>query len=169
MLRIAALSFALLLTGCGQSYVYIRTDGQDIGSDPALYKQFEKDSMICQGEMHRQDGPLTGRGLSAGAGGGAVNDCMATKGYAVVQSEAADLKRQDLAAKTAGTPEAAAPGGAMENLKSSTGGPATLRAAPVPAAADAKPMFEQCTRITDKAARLVCFDRAAAKGSDSRR
>jgi hypothetical protein len=167
-LRIAALSFALLLTGCGQGYVYIRADGRDIGSDPALYKQLEMDSMTCQGEVHRENGPLTGRGLSGGPAGGAMNDCMTAKGYAVVQSEVAELKRQDLAAKTAGTPEAAAHGVAMESPKSSTGA-ATVRGAPVPAAADAKPIIEQCTRISDKAARLVCFDRAAAKGADNRR
>jgi hypothetical protein len=169
MLRIAALSLALLLIGCGQSYVYIRADGQDIGSDQALYKQFETDSMTCQGEMYRQGGPPTGRGVNVGAGGGAVNDCMAAKGYIVVQSELADLKRQDLAAKTPGVPEAAAHGVTSEKLKSSTGGAGALRAAPDPAAGDAQPAFEQCTRIADKAARLVCFDRAAAKGSDSRR
>jgi hypothetical protein len=165
MLRIAALSFAVLLIGCGQSYVYIRADGQDIGSDPALSKQFETDSMTCQGEMHRE-GPPTGRGPSVGAGGGSVNDCMAAKGYVVVQSDVADLKRQDLAAKATNVPEGAAPGGAIEKPRSAAGG--AVRAAPVPPA-DAPPVFEQCTRISDKAARLACFDRATAKGSDSRR
>ena len=85
MLRIAALAVALLLTGCGQSYVYVRADGQDIGGDPALYKQFETDSMICQGETHRQDGSPTGRGARVGASSGAANDCMAAKGYIVAQ------------------------------------------------------------------------------------
>jgi hypothetical protein len=165
MLRIAALSLAFLLAGCGQSYVYIRADGQDIGNDPALYKQFETDSMRCQGDMHR-GGPPTGYGTSVGAVGGSVNDCMATKGYVVVQSEVADLKRQDLAAKASNAPEGAAPGGAIEKSRSATGG--TLRAAPVPRA-DAPPVFEQCTRISDKAARLACFDRATAQGSNSRR
>jgi hypothetical protein len=168
MLRIAALTVALLLTGCGQSYVYVRADGQDIGGDPALYKQFETDSMICQGETHRQESS-SARGPSVGANSGAVNDCMTAKGYVVVQSEVADLKRQDLAAKAANTPEAAAHGVAIEKLRSPTGGPAALRAAPVPLAADASPVFERCTRISDKAARLECFDRAAAKNSDSRR
>jgi len=163
MLRIAALAVALLLTGCGQSYVYVRADGQDIGGDPAIYKQFETDSMICQGETHRQDGSPTGRGARVGASSGAANDCMAAKGYIVVQSEVADLKRQDLAAKAAGAPEATAPGVAMEKPRSSTGGAAALRAAP----AAAPPVLEQCTRISDKAARLECFDRAAAK--DNRR
>jgi hypothetical protein len=169
MLRIAALGVALLFTGCGHSYVYVRSDGQDIGSDPALYKQFETDSMICQGETHRQVGSSTGRGLGFGASSGAANDCMAAKGYIVVQSEVADLKRQDLAAKAASAPEATARGVAMEKLRSSTGGAAALRAAPVPLAAAAPPVLEQCTRIPDKAARLECFDRAAAKNLDSRR
>ena len=162
MLRIAALAVALLLTGCGQSYVYVRSDGQDIGGDPALYKLFETDSMICQGEAHRQDGSTTGRGAHFGASSGAANDCMAAKGYIVVQSDVADLKRQDLAAKAAGAQEAPH-GVAMEKPRSSTGGAAALRAAP----AAAPPVLEQCIRISDKAARLECFDRAAAK--DNRR
>jgi hypothetical protein len=166
MLRITALSFSLLLTGCSQSYVYIRTDGQDLGADPALYKQFETDNMTCQVNVHR-GGPPTGYGTSAGAIGGSVNDCMAAKGYVVVQSEVADLKRQDLAAKATNAPEGAASGGAIEKSRSATEG--TLRVAPVPRAGDAPPVFEQCTRISDKAARLACFDRATAQGSDSRR
>jgi hypothetical protein len=39
----------------------MRSDGQDIGGDPALYEQFETDSRICQGETHRQrrtQGPI---------------------------------------------------------------------------------------------------------------
>ena len=162
MWRIGALGVALLLTGCGQSYVYLRADGRDIGGDPALYKQFETDSMTCQGEVHRQ-GPPTGWGVSVGAGGASVNDCMAAKGYTVVQSELADLKRQDLAAKAGNAPDGAASGVAT------TGGAAALRPAPVPRAAKSPSVFEQCTRISDKAARLACFDRATVKGSDSRR
>ena len=162
MSRIAALSLALLLTGCGQGYVYIRADGRDIGSDPALYKQLEIDSMTCEGEMHRGIGRATGRGFSAGSGGGSINDCMAAKGYTVVQSELADLKRQDPAAKAGNAPDGAASGVAT------TGGAAALRSAPVPRAAESPSVFEQCTRIPDKAARLACFDRAAVKGSDSR-
>jgi hypothetical protein len=169
MWRIAALGIALLLTGCGQSYVYVRADGQDISGDPKLYQQFETDSMTCQGEMHRYDASATGRGLSVGGMGGGVNDCMAAKGYIVVQSEVADLKRQDLAAKAGNASEAAAHGVAIEKLRSSTGGAAALRVAPVPLAAAAPPVLEQCTRISDKAARLECFDRAAAKNLDSRR
>lgn len=163
MLRIAAFSLALLLVGCGQgqgqSYVYIRADGQDLGADPALYKQLETDSMICQSQAHQGGGPTTGRGGPAGAGNTAVNDCMATKGYLVVQSDLADVKRQELAAKATGSPEAHSV--ATEKLKSSTGGAAALRTAPVPD--DGQPVLEKCTRISDKAARLVCFDRAAAR------
>jgi hypothetical protein len=162
MLRIVGLAVALLLVGCGQSFVYIRADGRDIGSDPALYKQFETDSMTCQGEVHREGAP-TGRGVSVGAGGGAVNDCMAAKGYTVVQSELADLKRQDLAAKAGSAPDGAVSGVAT------TGGAAALRPTPAPRAAESSSVFDQCTRISDKAARLACFDRAAVKGSDSRR
>jgi hypothetical protein len=169
MRRIGALGVALLLTGCGQGYVYVRADGQDIGGDPALYKQFETDSMTCQGETHRQDGSPTGQGSRVGASTGAAKDCMAAKGYLVVQSDVADLKRQDLAAKAAGAQEATAPGVAMEKQRLSPGGAAALRQAPVPPAADAPPVLEQCARISDKTARLQCFDRAAAKNLDSRR
>lgn len=168
MLRIARLGVALLLTGCGQSYVYMRADGQDFGADPALYKQFETDSMICTGEAHREGSP-TGQGFHVGAGGADAKDCMAAKGYVIVQSDLADLKRQELAAKTGGSPVAAAPSVAMERLKPSPGGAVPSRAAPVATAADAQPAFEQCSRISDKTARLACFDRATAKSSDSRR
>ena len=169
MLRIAAFSLALLLVGCGQGngYVYIRADGQDLGADPALNKQLETDYMLCQSQAHRGGGPTTGRGGLVSAGATAENDCMATKGYLAVQSDLADLKRQELAVKATGAPEVAAHSVGTEKLKSSTGGAAALRTAPVPD--DGQPVLEKCTRISDKAARLVCFDRAAAKGSDSRR
>ena len=145
-MRIAALGVALLLTGCAQgSYVYARADGRDLSSDPALYKQFETDSMACQGESFRQ-GSTAGRGGgSFGANSALASDCMTAKGYLVVQSDVADLKRQELAAKTGNVPAAAA-----------------SRPAPVPLAADASPVLDRCSRISDKAARLECFDRAAA-------
>jgi hypothetical protein len=168
MLRIAGLVVALLLAGCGQSYVYMRADGQDFGADPALYKQFETDSMVCQGETHRGGSP-TGHGYNVSAGSGAAKDCMAAKGYLVVQSDLVDLKRQELAAKGAGAPEAAANGVAMEKSKSSARGVAPSMPAPVAPAADAQLVLEQCSRISDKAARLVCFDRVTAKSSDNRR
>lgn len=168
MLRIAGLVVALLLAGCGQSYVYMRADGQDFGADPALYKQFETDSMICTGEAHRAGSP-TGQGFQVGAGGTGAKDCMAAKGYVIVQSDMADLKRQELAAKAAGSPVAPAPGVTMEKLKSPNGGTPASRAAPVATAADTQPAFEQCSRIPDKAARLACFDRATAKNLDNRR
>src|SRR5262245_15558498 len=163
MWRIAGLVVGLLLAGCGQSYVYMRADGQDLSADPALYKQFETDSMVCEGESHRAGSP-TGQGFHVGAGGGAAaKDCMAAKGYLIVQSELADLKRQEMAARGTGAPEVAANGAAMEKLKSSTRGAAPSRAAPVAPAADAQSVLEQCSRISDKGARLVCFDRVAGK------
>src|SRR5262245_31607244 len=162
MWRIAGLVVGLLLAGCGQSYVYMRADGQDLGADPALYKQFETDSMVCEGESHR-DGSPTGQGFHSGAGSRAAKDCMAAKGYVIVQADLADLKRQELAAKGTGAPEAAANGAAMEKLKSSARGAAPSRAAPVAPAADAQSVLEQCSRISDKGARLVCFDRVAGK------
>jgi hypothetical protein len=170
MLRVAGLVVALLLAGCGQSYVYMRADGQDFGADPALYKQFETDSMVCQGETHRGGSP-TGHGYNVAAGSGAAKDCMAAKGYLVVQSDLVDLKRQELAAKAVGAPEAAAAanGVAMERSKSSARGAAPSRPAPVAPAADAQSVLEQCSRISDKAARLLCFDRVTAKSSDNRR
>ncbi len=164
-MRIAALGVALLLTGCAQGgYVYVRADGRDLSGDPALYKQFETDSMACQGESFRQ-GSTAGRGGgSFGANSALASDCMTAKGYLVVQSDVADLKRQELAAKTGNVPEATARGVGIVTLRSSSGGTAAVsRAAPVPLAADASPVFERCSRISDKVARLECFDRAATK------
>jgi hypothetical protein len=164
-LRIAALGVALLLTGCAQGgYVYVRADGRDLSGDPALYKQFETDSMACQGESFRQ-GSTAGRGGgSFGANSALASDCMTAKGYLVVQSDVADLKRQELAAKTGNVPEATAHGVGIEKLRSSSGGTAAAsRGAPVPLAADASPVLDRCSRISDKAGRLECFDRAAAK------
>ena len=149
-MRIAALGVMLLLTGCGQSgqssYVYLRADGRDLSGDPALYKQFETDSMTCQGESYRQGSAAGRSGGSFGANSALASDCMTAKGYLVVQSDVADLKRQELAAKTGNVPAAAA-----------------SRPAPVPLAADASPVLDRCSRISDKATRLECFDRAATK------
>src|SRR5581483_2499419 len=110
--------------------------------------QFETDSMICQGETHRQEGAPTGLGYHVGVGSGVAKDCMAAKGYLVVPSDLVDLKRQELAAKAAGGPEAEAPGGAMERQKSSSGGAAALRAAPLVPSTDPQPVLEQCTRMS---------------------
>jgi hypothetical protein len=103
VLRTAVLLLAVLpLAGCGAGFVYLRADGQDLGSDPVLYQQFEKDSALCWGEMDTYSGsPAWGSGTHAGAGGVAVQVCMKEKGYLVVPADLAALKQQDLAAKAA--------------------------------------------------------------------
>ena len=105
MLRTAALVLAALmltgLTGCTASYVYVRADGRDFAEDQALYQQFETDRMTCQGEGHSGNIPSNAAYHSTGDVGGNARDCMGKKGYTVVQSDVAELKRQDLAAKAA--------------------------------------------------------------------
>jgi hypothetical protein len=104
VLRTAFLLLVVLpLAGCGANYVYLRADGQDLGSDPALYQQFEKDSGICLSEIDTISGlPAWGSGTNDVAGGGnAARECMREKGYLVVQADVAALKQQDLAAKAA--------------------------------------------------------------------
>jgi len=104
MLRTAALVLAALmltgLTGCTASYVYVRADGRDFAEDQALYQQFETDRMTCQGEGHSSNIPSNAAYHSTGDVGGNARDCMGKKGYTVVQSDVAELKRQDLAAKS---------------------------------------------------------------------
>jgi hypothetical protein len=105
MLRTAALVLAALmltgLTGCTASYVYVRADGRDFAEDQALYQQFENDRMTCQSEGHSSNIPTNAAYHSTGDVGGNARDCMGKKGYTVVQSDVAELKRQDLAAKAA--------------------------------------------------------------------
>jgi hypothetical protein len=108
MLRTAALVLAALmltgltgLTGCTASYVYVRADGRDFAEDQALYQQFENDRMTCQSEGHSGNIPTNAAYHSTGDVGGNARDCMGKKGYTVVQSDVAELKRQDLAAKAA--------------------------------------------------------------------
>jgi len=71
----------LALTACAaQTTTYLRTDGQDIASNPALHQQFELDRTICQTEP------------------GDDRDCMAVKGYVSVSRDQAAAKQQQLAA-----------------------------------------------------------------------
>ena len=67
----------LALTACAAQ---MRTDGQDIASNPALHQQFELDRAICQTEP------------------GDDRDCMAVKGYVSVSKDQAAAKQQQLAA-----------------------------------------------------------------------
>jgi hypothetical protein len=105
MLRTAALVLAGFmltgLTGCTASYVYMRADGRDFAEDQALYKQFETDRMTCQGEGHSGNIPTNAAYHATGNVDGSARDCMGQKGYIVVQSDMAELKRQDIAAKAA--------------------------------------------------------------------
>jgi len=79
----------------------LRADGQDLASNPALYQQFEKDSMFCRSEVSDSGPPLWGGGTNAAADGTARQECMKDRGYLVVPADLAALKQQDLAAKAA--------------------------------------------------------------------
>ena len=102
MLRTTVLVLAaLMLCACSQGYVYMRTDGRDLAEDPALAKQFETDSMTCQGEAHASDISVSTAHHGAGGASNGPRDCMAEKGYTVVQSDVAELKRKEIAAQAA--------------------------------------------------------------------
>ena len=106
MLRIAVLALAALtLAACGAigtRFAYIRADGQDLASDPALARQFNTDRMSCQAEGHRTASIGDPHYDTAAAqGGDVVQDCMENKGYIVVLERDADAKQQELAAKAA--------------------------------------------------------------------
>jgi hypothetical protein len=102
MLRATVLVLAaLMLCACTQGYVYMRADGRDFGEDPALYQQFETDRMTCQGVAHGNDIPSNATIHSTGAMGDNGRDCMAGKGYLVVQSDVAELKRKEIVAQAA--------------------------------------------------------------------
>jgi hypothetical protein len=79
------------LTGCATQTVYLRTDGQDTASNPALAKQLDLDRIICLGEPEN------------------TQDCMAVKGYVSVRKDQAADKQEQLAA-------IAAQKAALENL-----------------------------------------------------
>jgi hypothetical protein len=79
MRKVALLLGTLALTDCGAQTVYLRTDGQDIASNPALRQQLNLDRIACQAEL--DDG----------------RDCMMIKGYVSVPKDQAAAKQQQLA------------------------------------------------------------------------
>jgi hypothetical protein len=84
MRKVALLLGALLaLTDCAAKTVYLRTDGQDVASNPALSRQLELDHATCASEP------------------GDDQDCMALKGYVSVPKAQAAAKQQQLAAMAA--------------------------------------------------------------------
>jgi hypothetical protein len=85
MRKIALLFGTLALADCAASppeTIYLRTDGQDIASNPALREQLDRDRDACERE-----------------GGG--KDCMAVKGYVSIPPDRAASKKQQLAATAA--------------------------------------------------------------------
>jgi hypothetical protein len=82
MRKVAALFGILALTGCTASpeAIYLRTDGQDTASNPALRQQLDVDRKACQAEP------------------GDDQDCMMMKGYVSVRKDQAAAKQQQLAA-----------------------------------------------------------------------
>jgi hypothetical protein len=83
MRKVVLLLGTLALTGCAAQTIYLRTDGQDIASNPALHQQFELDHITCQTEP------------------GDNQDCMAIKGYVSVRKDQAAAKQQQIAAQNA--------------------------------------------------------------------
>jgi hypothetical protein len=85
MRRVAILLGTLALADCSgaaQRTIYLRTDGQDIASNPALGKQLDLDRKACESE-------------------GDDKACMAVKGYVSVAPDMAAAKQQQLAAMAA--------------------------------------------------------------------
>lgn len=80
MRKIVLLLGMFALTHCTAQTIYLRTDGQDVASDPALRRQLELDRLTCQTEP------------------GDDQDCMAVKGYVAVRKDQAAAKQQQLAA-----------------------------------------------------------------------
>ena len=78
MREIVLLLGTLALTDCTASpeTIYLRTDGQDIASNPALREQLDRDRLVCEADR----------------------DCMVIKGYVSVRKDQAAAKRQQLAA-----------------------------------------------------------------------
>jgi hypothetical protein len=93
MRNIVLLLCMLALTDCAISpeTVYLRTDGQDIASNPALREQLDRDRMVCLGDLDEN------------------RDCMAVKGYVSVRKDQAATKQQQIAAQNAGEAVAALP------------------------------------------------------------
>jgi hypothetical protein len=83
MRKVALLLGTLVLTSCATQTIYLRTDGQDIASNPALRQQLDRDRLACQTEP------------------GDDQDCMAIKGYISVSQDQAAAKQLQLAALAA--------------------------------------------------------------------
>ena len=80
MRKLVFLLGMLALTDCAAQTVYLRTDGQDLASNPALREQLNRDRIACLGEIDDNQ------------------DCMAIKGYVSVSKDQAAAKQQQLAA-----------------------------------------------------------------------
>jgi len=77
MRRIVLLLGTLALNNCTASpeTIYLRTDGQETASNPALREQLDRDRLVCEGDT----------------------DCMAVKGYVSVRKDQVAAKQQQLA------------------------------------------------------------------------
>ena len=83
-MRIAALLFGTLaLSGCAAQTTYLRLDGQDIASNPALRRQLDLDRTVCLIDVEDDQA------------------CMAIKGYVSVRKDQAARKQQELASLAA--------------------------------------------------------------------
>jgi len=87
MRRVVLLFGALALTHCTAQTVYLRTDGQDIASNPTLRDQLDRDRIVCLGDLVDNQ------------------SCMAVKGFVSVSKDQATAKQQQLAAIAAANAE----------------------------------------------------------------
>lgn len=83
MRKVALLLGMMVLTSCATQIIYLRTDGQDVATNPALRQQLDRDRLACQAEP------------------GDDQDCMAIKGYISVSQDQAAAKQLQLAALAA--------------------------------------------------------------------
>jgi hypothetical protein len=86
---IAVLSVQLGCVTSKPEMAWVRTDGRRIVDDPALLQQGKTDIASCHAN------------LDAGAADQAARECMAQKGYALVQKDQAEEARAAYAAATA--------------------------------------------------------------------
>ena len=86
---VAVLSVQLGCVTSKPEMAWVRTDGRRIVDDPALLQQGKTDIAFCHAN------------LDAGAADQAARECMAQKGYALVQKDQAEEARAAYAAATA--------------------------------------------------------------------
>lgn len=73
---------ALVLGGCVPSTFYYHSDNVRVDQDPARFKQFELDKIVCEGELAKANlSQAPGAVLVNTSLRAVYNGCMAQKGY----------------------------------------------------------------------------------------